>query len=360
MTINVTGAVWRGKVINGNDRDNFFDPTDDGWAYYGFGGNDTFDAGNGGDYIDGGTGIDTVTYVRSNAAVQINLFATSQRGGHAEGDVLVSIENLVGSDFGDDIVGNDGNNRLEGGRGADLLDGGLGNDTLIGGLDGSADTLYGRGGIDTVDYSDATLGMTIRLDSNFEAGTAFTNAHRAEINFGGRVTTMLVPEIQEDYLFGIENVKAGAGNDTIIGNSQNNVITGGAGIDHMEGGGGADRFIFDDGDFVAPVIEQQDNGFTSIIFNADSIGNFERGVDRIDFSRMDANTRLAGDQSFRVVEDFTGLGGELSLIRAFRPSTTDRVIEVWAGDTNGDQQADFFLSIGRPVDQPIDAGAFIL
>ena len=106
-------------------------------------GNDTLIGGAGMDMLDGGTGSDTVDYSDSAAAdgaaapVTINLgmafdhdsdpatAAVNADGGHATGDTLMSIENVIGSE--------DGNNMLTGTRRANMLTGG----------DGTADAVNG-------------------------------------------------------------------------------------------------------------------------------------------------------------------------------------------------------------------------
>ncbi len=104
-------------------------------------GNDTLDGGAGADTLDGGVGVDTASYVRSTVAVDVNLTRATQVGGHAQGDVLVSIENLVGSNLNDVLTGDAIANILDGGAGNDILRGGAGNDILRGGL--GNDTLVG-------------------------------------------------------------------------------------------------------------------------------------------------------------------------------------------------------------------------
>src|SRR4029077_1755491 len=78
--------------------------------------------------------------------------------------------------------------------------GNSGNNTLIGGA-GNA-TLNGGAGTDTADYSSATQGISVDL----AAGTASG------------------PEIGNDTLIGIENVVGGSGNDTLLGDNNNNVL----------------------------------------------------------------------------------------------------------------------------------------
>ncbi len=115
-------------------------------------GNDMLTGGLGNDILNGGTGIDTATYVNSARGVVVNLALTAAQGTWEGRDTLISIENLMGSAFGDGLRGNAVANTLDGGLGNDNLFGFGGNDLLIGGegndrLDGGegADTL--RGGL---------------------------------------------------------------------------------------------------------------------------------------------------------------------------------------------------------------------
>ncbi|MGO4839753.1 calcium-binding protein, partial [Rhizobiaceae sp. 2RAB30] len=96
---------------------------------YGDAGNNYLNGRTGADYLDGGGGIDLASYYDSNAGVTVNLATGKGSGGHAQGDVLLNIENLVGSRFADKLYGDAGNNVLTGGAGADYLDGGPGSDT---------------------------------------------------------------------------------------------------------------------------------------------------------------------------------------------------------------------------------------
>jgi aryl-phospho-beta-D-glucosidase BglC (GH1 family) len=97
--------------------------------------------------LEGGAGIDVVTYERSGASVTVNLGTWYQSGGDANNDQLVSIENVVGSQFDDMITGNSVSNVLSGSAGADTLSGWWGSDTLIGGT--GDDTLIGGPGSDS-------------------------------------------------------------------------------------------------------------------------------------------------------------------------------------------------------------------
>ncbi|WP_187170345.1 cadherin-like domain-containing protein [Salidesulfovibrio onnuriiensis] len=98
---------------------------------YGEEGADSLIGGVGADYLDGGEDIDTVSYAASDAGVSIDLAAGTGTGGHAEGDILSNIENVIGSAYDDNITGNDQDNELTGGEGDDTLGGAGGNDTVI-------------------------------------------------------------------------------------------------------------------------------------------------------------------------------------------------------------------------------------
>src|SRR4029079_15650466 len=70
----------------------------------------------GNDRLFGGVGSDTASYSQASKAVKVNLSITdAQRTGGAGKDKLVSIENLVASQFADTLTGNKGDNKLFGG-----------------------------------------------------------------------------------------------------------------------------------------------------------------------------------------------------------------------------------------------------
>ena len=96
----------------------------------GLGGDDLFFAAANGSTIDGGDGSDTVSYDRSNTAVAINLLDGLTSNG-TSGDFLSSIENAIGSAYGDTIIAGT-NNVLTGGGGSDTFDftRGLGTQTV--------------------------------------------------------------------------------------------------------------------------------------------------------------------------------------------------------------------------------------
>ena len=95
-------------------------------------GNDFLQGDSGADVLDGGNGSDWAYYVSAGAAITVNLGNAALNNGEATGDSYMSIENIVGGRFDDDITGDSNNNTLRGFLGDDTLNGGGGNDILRG------------------------------------------------------------------------------------------------------------------------------------------------------------------------------------------------------------------------------------
>ncbi|EAQ02323.1 Hemolysin-type calcium-binding protein [Pseudooceanicola batsensis HTCC2597] len=191
-------------------------------------GDDTIDGGSNPDVINGGAGDDWVTYESAaSGARRISLGGSAGEGGASQGDVLINIENAIGSNFRDLFIGTGTANQLNGLQGDDTFFSGAGNDTIDGGSgddvidagDG-ADSITGGAGIDTVRYA-SSAAVQINLAANIATGG----------------------QAEGDTFFGIENVVGSQNADTIIGDGQDNLIEGIGGDDHMRGGLGADTII---------------------------------------------------------------------------------------------------------------------
>ena len=126
---------------------------------------DAITGGAGGDTIDGGAGSDIASYAGSDAAVSIDLSMNTASGGHAEGDILTNIENLIGSDHDDTLKGDFGSNVIDGGAGADTLRGNGGNDVFV--LAGGDTVEDFADGIDMLDVGDVTHVHVERNGNNF-------------------------------------------------------------------------------------------------------------------------------------------------------------------------------------------------
>lgn len=150
----------------------------------GFGGNDTLNGnggsdnlsgndgkdwiigGAGGDFMDGGNGSDTASYVTSQRGVIANLADVSRNTNDAAGDSYYSIENLIGTNYGDQLYGDSAGNGLTGGNGNDSVAAGDGNDAIYGGA--GADRLWGQGGADRFLFKSAAESSGTLVDTIFD------------------------------------------------------------------------------------------------------------------------------------------------------------------------------------------------
>lgn len=109
-------------------------------------GDDRLIGGPDGDYLDGGDGRDTVSYEGTGAGVNTRPTNSELRFDDAYRDQFVSIENVIGSAFGDILISDYQVNVLAGGEGDDQLFSYAGDDVLYGGA--GADQLEGGEGQD--------------------------------------------------------------------------------------------------------------------------------------------------------------------------------------------------------------------
>ena len=137
-------------------------------------GGDIIKGGEGRDTIDGGEGQDTAIYSSSNAGVFVDLSGRQDadgyfiaRDGHAEGDRLKGVENLAGSNYADDLTGDSNENVLKGGDGNDYIRGGAGDDSLYSGR--GDDTLIGGKGDDKIILDSGKDIVVVTFNSNSTA-----------------------------------------------------------------------------------------------------------------------------------------------------------------------------------------------
>ena len=230
------------RLYGGDDGDTLFGSNQDD-ALYGENGDDVLNGGNGADTLDGGVGADQASYKFSSVGVVIDLGLGTASGGTAEGDTLISIEDLKGSSHDDSLIGDGSDNRFYGQNGSDTLSGLGGNDRLFGeggddellGGEGNdileggsgADTLSGGNGLDQVSYRGSSSGVTVSLATSLGSGG----------------------EAAGDTLISIEAIVGSGYGDVLTGDAENNrfyslggddTIHGGDGVDRMKGGSGDD------------------------------------------------------------------------------------------------------------------------
>jgi Ca2+-binding RTX toxin-like protein len=212
--------------------------------------NDTFTGGDGADTIDGGSGSDTVRYADSDVGIWVSLRQGKGDLGTADGDVLTSIENVVGSPYADIIGGTDGRN---------VLEGGAGNDFIM--SDGGADTLDGGSGHDIASYQGSDA-VNIDLRGQNTGGNAqgdvlisieevrgstfddtLEGSDSADVLKGSHGDDIVFGAGGNDTLYG--SADYGTDDDFVSGGEGNDAIYGGGGADLLEGEGGRDSFYFD-------------------------------------------------------------------------------------------------------------------
>jgi Ca2+-binding RTX toxin-like protein len=186
---NLTGSAHN-DTLTGNAGSNHLDGGAGDDRISGGDGSDTLVGGQGADVLSGGKGIDTADYSGSLSGVTVNLLPGRGSGGDAQGDKLVSIENVTGSAFNDHITGDAGANQLSGGSGDDTLNGGAGDDHLIGGGNGGSDILIGGTGADILtggDGNDTFVFKSIQdsLPGHEDHITDFSNLELDQINLAG-------------------------------------------------------------------------------------------------------------------------------------------------------------------------------
>ncbi|MDE0511264.1 MAG: M10 family metallopeptidase [Gammaproteobacteria bacterium] len=239
---NLVGSGYA-DVLRGDGAANELHGLDGADELYGNGGDDILQGGAGADRLDGGSGIDTLSYQDSDEGITVSLVEGMTEGGHAEGDVLVDIENVIGSDYDDHLKGDDSANQLAGGKGDDYFFGYDGNDELRGNdgddiLEGwaGADRLDGGEGDDTVTYWHSDAGVTVNLDLGNGAGGHAEGDVIADVeNVGGTLyEDVLIGDNNNNYLYG------GAGDDYLHGNGGEDILWGMAGADHLYGNEGGD------------------------------------------------------------------------------------------------------------------------
>jgi hypothetical protein len=195
------------------------------------------------DVIDGGPGVDTVSYAGRSEPVTVDLAAGSG-GGAGEVDRLTAVENVDGGSGGDTLLGDDGPNLLSGAAGADRLDAGAGNDELDGGS--GSDELRGGAGNDILRGDGGALPSSDVLDGGDGVDAAsWVGTHSrivVDLSDPGPDGEPVAP----DTLTSIENVEAGSGDDTLIGDDGPNVLDAGPGRATVISNSGDDTLLVGD------------------------------------------------------------------------------------------------------------------
>jgi Ca2+-binding RTX toxin-like protein len=319
--------------------DFILDGTGTGRVLQGGQGNDVIVGGSGGDTIFGGTGTDTAAYVNATSGITLNMtfgrsLSSQFNGGDARGDVLDSIENVVGSRYDDYVLATKVNNRIWGGAGHDTLIGGAGIDQLRGGagydtlfaekdtsgglgnpISTTREQLYGDSGNDTL-----IAGRNRdRLDGGTEELTTIGNG---ELEFAGDIASYRLSDAAVninlatgavsggyatgDLLVDIEAVSGSSHGDTLTGNGDRNILEGGEGNDQLRGGGDSDIFYYDFTDAA------WESGPANL--GDDVIYDFQVGIDSLYFYGQDEIDLTFTQDGADTMVNFTGFEGSIRLL----------------------------------------------
>jgi Ca2+-binding RTX toxin-like protein len=301
----------------------------------------------------------------------------------ADGNVAAGQQLIVngqslrpGEDFTfDGSAERDGKFLIYGGHGVDTLRGGAGNDVFFfeGRRWGAGDRVDGGGGRDSVVLSSGSgINRFEFADGSFAGIESISLNNRFATDPGQKPSYELVlangnvapggnlivngSSLADPAQFlsvdgsgvrgGSLTLLGGAGNDTLKGGEGGDLLFAGGGRDRLAGGGGGDTFQF-------RATSDSAAGARDIILD------FESGLDRIDLSRIDADSHAAGDQAFRWIgaAAFAGAGaasaGEL---RAYERDGA-WIVE---GDVDGDGIADLVVEIVLHGPMPPAPGDFLL
>jgi Ca2+-binding RTX toxin-like protein len=233
VAVHLTGAGLNDQFVGTQFNDTLIGGIGDDFidSWYGA---DLIEGGPGADYLYGRNSGATASYQSSNTGVIIDLYHGTASGGHAEGDTLDELFNIIGSAHDDVLIAADESQALDGGARNDVLDGGTGNTVLIGGtgddtfvVNSLANSVVEKPneGTDTIRTALASYDLTTRPHVENLKGLAETG----QILFGN----------------GQDNIiSARGGNDRLVGGGGNDTLKGGGGDDTLNGSIGDDTAVF--------------------------------------------------------------------------------------------------------------------
>ena len=201
--------------------------------------------------------------------------AATARYGNGNNEIVTGDgNNDVTTGGGDDhVTTGGGDDTIHTGDGDDVVHAGGGDDAIVGGQGGGNDLYDGGMGVNTVEYSSATHSITVDLNEINRSGDPIIGGvlATAALSADTPVGYAQGQDIGVDVLINVQSATGGSGDDTIIGNSFNNILDGGIGADSLTGGAGNDTYVVDSiGDVVTEAAGQ---GVDTVI--ADRLGRFE-------------------------------------------------------------------------------------
>ena len=281
----LTGSGSADLLDGGGDDDTIIgDAGDD--RIHGGSGKDRIEAGDGNDTVDGGAGDDqTIDGGMGDDRIQ---------GG-------VGKDRIEAATGADTVDGGADDDQLFGGWGNDSLSGGDGDDTLLGELGGG--TFKGGEGKDFIGAEFGSVPGTARFNAEGGAGNdTITGSSEADVlNGGDGVDTIsglagpdkIVGGGDGDFLNGMigdddiagnggtDEIRGGENNDTLAGDDGDDELNGGMGDDTMYGRGGDDTLTGEWGDDIFNGGDGNDDLGIDPNAYADDNNTFEPGADRM-------------------------------------------------------------------------------
>ncbi len=227
---------------------------------------ESFIGEDGDDAIDGGGGLDRLSYSTSPGGVVVDLTAGTAEDGFGATDTFSGIEGVRGSFFDDRLSGDVGDNFFESLQGDDVIN--------------------GRGGDDLASYAglsravDVNLALRVADKGGDGRDTLISIEDVAGSIFGDSIvgstsSNTLSGDAGADRIVGLTGndiLNGGSGDDVLFGNSGADTLNGGDGADRLNGGFGVDTMAGGAGDdiyFVDEssdvVIEGADEGFDKVV-----------------------------------------------------------------------------------------------
>ena len=265
------------------------------------GGADLLTGGVGNDTLNGGVGLDFANYATAPIGVVVDLAAGTAADGLGGADLLVGIDGIIGSQFGDSLTGNAWNNTFISMGGDDLIIGGGGYDTLeVAGTDlPDAFTLRKENGR-------VRLEPAVGQPSTIE----IMGVANVRIDTGGGDDEVMIEDLTSSGVTQVD-VDLGAGDDwldasrgtvnvTARGGAGDDLIEGGAGRDILDGGAGEDLLDYSDAPGGVVVTMCRYATYQDGHGNSDLITGFERVIG------TPFNDRIIGDGADNVLRGGAG------------------------------------------------------
>lgn len=297
---------------------------------------DNFSGGAGNDLLDGAFGDDTADFTSAVTGVTVDLVSGTATGEGA--DRLVSIEDVNGSGYDDNLVGDEGANALAGRAGDDVLTGAGGDDTLVG---GSGDDVYDGGeGRDEIDFATSRAAITADLSGGTISGEGTDTVTGVEDLLGSTKPDTFIGDDGENYLVGRtghdtldggegddiilglkgdDAIRGAGGNDMLYDGDHNDTVEGGAGHDYLRTGIGDDHFDGGEGMDTLELVDA-DRGMrvdlvagTTSTFGTqgtDTVANVENLLGTVFTDEFSGGTEANYFIGYRGVDEFLGGGGD--------------------------------------------------